>query len=274
MRLPSDAKLKKSGINQFFPLWGLGIGIIGLIAILLFFFPFNVIYNRFLKQQQVDYISQLYLKELVDIYPDNMQFRFLLAKHHVTVGEVESARELVEPLIKENPNSKRAWQAQWLLYQILRTETYALPEDSPERAEGLKDMRKAIKLLLTGPITASQLVKLANESEKIGDPELATKIYQRILDEKPKLPADVYANGGRIALSTSNYQTSAGLYLLAEQAATTDADRLKYYLLALKSMVASGKNTPELHQTLARAATYPIEGKTSIELTKVALGAN
>jgi len=248
--------------------------IIVALLLLFFFFPKQELLTRIEKQRTADRVARIYIQNLVALYPNNQSLKLIGADQDIQFGELASAIKQVLPLVTQQPSSPNDWKALWLYYQIIRTETYALPEVSDARAKGLVKMQGLLATLTKHFFTSSETLILANDAIALGKPDMAIMLYKNIARTKPEASDVLYTEGAKFALSQGEYQLSADLYFITEQHSQTIAAKRQNFIAGLKSLQSGNL----LNDALLAAEKYLGElsndRTTLVFLTKLALAAN
>lgn len=275
MRLAFDVDEQKEGVrSRFAPPLMLFAFVLISGALLVFFFPKEQLLTNIAVQRQADKVARQYVENLIRLYPYDEHLKLLAADQNFKLGNVARAVQEIMPFVGKNIKTHEDWQALWLYFQILRLETYSMPEVSYRRRSGMLQMREMIKSLADGDLTSEELISLAVDAGDLNDSTTAKKLYDRVLTMKPMGEADLYAKGGRYMLGYSQYKTSAELYFIAEALAYQISEKREYYILGLKSL-QSGNLLNEAMQ----AAKKHINGlsndrETLIFLARLSLASN
>jgi polysaccharide biosynthesis protein PelB len=238
--------------------------------------PKKELLRNIMQQKQADIIALKYLQNLLLIYPSDTSLKLLLAEQNISHGDIQKAINLIEPYIKQSPTTEAEWQALWLYYQIIRTETYAEPEVSYARIKGLKKMRDLLNVLAKGQLPGEDLLQLAGDALSANEPKLAISIYKEIVGMKtvPAQPSETYEKAAKVALSYGEYTTCAKLYFLAQQQATTLNENRKYYIAGLKALQSGNLLDQIMDVAQEHIGRLKSDQATLLFLSKLALASN
>lgn len=232
MRLPSSAPTEVTDREHFIRPAEIS-GIAAMVVLVLFFlFPQKTLLQKVLDQQSWDALTLSYLENLLRVRPHDDEMRLVFARALLESGQMAKARRALAPLLRSG-DPALAWQAQWLEYRILRTETYAQPADSPARRAGLAQMRAMLRRFAASPGgIAGDLDFLAREALALNDPRTAAAFYVRLARSK-KMDPILLACAARIVLGIGEYRHSAELYFMAQAASASPDGRRAYFIAGL-----------------------------------------
>lgn len=236
MRLLSSAPTDAAERDRFIRPAEIG-GIAAMVVLVLFFlFPQKTLLQKVLDQQSWDALTLSYLENLLRVRPHDDEMRLVFARALLESGQMAKARRALAPLLGSGDQAL-AWQAQWLEYRILRTETYAQPADSSARRAGLAQMRAMLRRFAASPGAAGDLDFLAREALALNDPRTAAAFYVRLARSK-KMDPTLLARAARIVLGIGEYRHSAELYFMAQAASASPDGRRAYFIAGLRSLQA------------------------------------
>ncbi len=275
MRLAFDVDEQKDRVRSRFapPLLLFGFILIS-IALLFFFFPKEELLMNIAAQRQADKVAKEYIENLIALYPKDSKLKLLAAEKNIKLGHVANAVKDIMPFINHRIQTKEDWQALWLYFQILKLETYSMPEVSYQRRSGFLKMKHMLEMLSAGNLTSGQLMSLALDAGDLNEPKIVLGLYARVLKMQPEGEAVLYAQGGKYALGYSEYETSAQLYFIAEKLAYPLLEKRDYFISGLKSLQSGN-----LLDEAMKASEQHIDGlsndrDTLLFLAKLALASN
>lgn len=266
-------------ITKRFVRWWQILGFIVVAMFLLwFFFPQDELLQDIAQQQQADKIARQYLHNLVDLYPQKKEYNLLLIEQDLKFGKLSKAVAAIMPFLVKKPTTKTDWQALMLYYEILRVETYAKPEVSYARKQGLLKMRDLIAILKQGQLNAEDLLRVGDDLVEMGENKSALEVYQRVLVLRDKKCiedcAQLYAAAGRFMLAYSDYKASAEFYFLAQVNAKTLAAQRDYFMAAVKSLQSGNLLDLALAEGRKHIRNLADDKDTLLFLSNLALAAN
>ena len=224
--------------------------VVVMLAVLYIVFPKNILLEQTAVAQRADELSVVYLQE-----------------------EWTTAQQVLQSLLQEKINNNLSGQSQWLQYKIQHSRSVALKKHVSFR-QALHQWQDDIKQLAHVPVGNDALNALAQDALTLNMPNIAVAVYQRMLNSNEVFDASWYAEAGRVALSTGNYELSAQLYWLAYAGVNKRDDKRKYYIAALSSLQAGNKVEQAIAVAQQKIGDLANDRKTLIFLTRLALAAN
>lgn len=249
--------------------------VIIIAALMIVFFPKKQVLSDLNTMQAGDQLTFQYLKNLVDLYPNNKKLKLLLANQDIQFGNADRAIKIISEFFTDNPRSELEWRAQWLSYQILRILVYRDKTSKAARREGIHKMQSIIPVLARGPFSQEQLLALAQDASGVQAIAAAIKIYERLLPKASGKQKIVYLNrSAKLALSIGHYQESADYYFRAQQQSFVLAEKRDYFIAGLKSLQQGNLMAKALTEAKERVGNLQSDTKTLAFLVKLALAAN
>lgn len=246
MNSSSDAQ------NNLVSPWLITVLVIITIILLIFFFPRKNVLKQIKQQQSADLMARNYVNNLITIYPNNDALKLVRVNQNIQLGKLSDAIKEILPFVISKPSTPGDWQALWLYYQIVRTETYALPSSSAARPAGFAKMQSMFDKLYQHFTVGPELIMLATDAIYLNNTNTALILYRKIVYSKVKYPVDMYVWIARLAFGEKDYKLSADAYFIAKQLTPAISDKRKYFILGLKSL-QSGNLLP-LAQVYAQIA--------------------
>lgn len=246
-----------------------------LLAASLLLFPQKLLIDALTKNGQPSQLAVVYLRNLAAMKPQDIDLHITLAKQELGLGNLKNADLTVKPFLTDSPQTPAQWQAVSIHYQVLRSETYAFPEKSPERAQGESQMKQVLYVLARDAnLTAEEAKSFARDALSIDNAALAVTFYDLAIKSDPSQTSEFFANAGKVALYANDYQNSAKFYILAMTHSDNFNQKRDYYIAAMNSIMASGQSA-----TVMTFAEKNIDGlandqQTLLFLAKMALRAN
>ncbi len=239
MHSAHHASSQKQHRRHFSSIWSIG-GFCAIVLLVLYiFYPGDDMITLLKNIREADPVTEKYLSNLIRTYPNNLEFRILLAQQELALGQINQLKKTLYSL-PDNLPSHIALEKRWLEYEILRLKTYEYKPDTPERLAGEKAMIKEVNYFLDKPLTLHELKTLATDSEALGLSDLAVK-YDNIIETRhPNQSEQWYVSASRRAIMVSNYYSSAKNYFNAANHAREIAQKRSYFLEGVKALEASG----------------------------------
>ena len=234
-------------------------------------FPKQRIFNQVAQASQASEVSTFFLENLLEAKPEDTDLRLLLAHHNLELGNLHRAEESISSiLLRDDPE---AWfSAQILNLRILEIRTFALPEKSQERREGMKQIGNHIEMLVrqSREPEAKLLTQLAQSALMAGYQNLAQSIYEQLGQRSEPQTAEWYVKAAELALGQGAYQKAAALYFSAQGRVSSREHQRRYYLAALKALQAGNF----LYEAIQKANKHlgPLQGDEATLFFLVSLG--
>jgi hypothetical protein len=258
----------------FFPLWEVLLFALVIIGILYILYPHDLL-QKVLAQDKPSAVTLSYLKAFKKSNQKNPQFIFALIEQEIGMGQLHQAQADIATFKKmEMPVPDNIAQAEWLDYLLLKSKTYKSKINTKKRIIYLGHLREMAQKLSNAPLNSKQLQSIAQDTLSLGKPEIALKIYKRLMKNHLLKTAADFAQGGSIAMQNNAQRDSALFYWAAYNTATKQQDKKHYALSAVKALWA-GKF---VNEALSLANQLPPDlikdRSTLLLLSRLALAAN
>ena len=208
--------------------------VLGLLVIL---FPQESFRREITKSDRMDAVSLAFARALVSALPEHQELRLALAQRYLATGESDAARQAVAPLLKSG-EQRLAGDARLLLFHVTERDTYALPEGSSTRAEGLMRLRAQLADLFARSWTAKQWAELGERALKLGERQYALTAYQRLAGMPGEEVTAWTIKAAEMALAQGEHRLASRLYLEACDKSTVLEERRAAFLYGLKALQA------------------------------------
>ncbi|KTD39432.1 hypothetical protein Lnau_0199 [Legionella nautarum] len=267
----SAANKKK---RKFFGWWQILVFVLLLVGLFLLLFPKGLFINTVLHNTKPSRVSVSFLKNLIAKDPTNVGLRMNLAQQALALGELQEAKQAIAPLINFSPSTETQWRALWLYYQISRVETFQLRPNTLTRREKEAYLKSLQTLLANSPyLNSDEQVQLADEALATNTPEVADRLFKKVMLRDKKRPIAFYVKAAKAALFVKDYEGSAEFYRMAMERSTTTEDKRLYFTKALESLIASGNPTKTLAFAEKNIDGLKDDQTTLVYITKLALRA-
>ena len=193
--------------------------------------------------------ARFFLENLLRAKPDDADLRLLLAQHYLEVGQVTQAQITLSQLLDSTRDS--IWlNARLLDLRMQKIRTLSFPDGSAERRNGMEQLRKQIKMVVTSNLSLQTdiLTQLAHSAILTGDPRLAETLYERLGEQSEPQASTWYAKAASVAYGRGAFRKAAELYFLAQKYALNQKAKKTYYLSALKVLQAGSLFAEAIHQ--------------------------
>lgn len=213
--------------------FGLAVGL-GLVLV----YPHTPLEQRFSTTEngaRPDQLTVEYLKVFLKAQPKADSLRAELVKQLVLLGSYDEARKQLV-LLRKAPDQRYQLIADWYEYQMLESETYAVPEDSPERKTRMARLQAFQRDLLKQPLDAGQLQAIAQRALAQGDIATGTAALQLLAKNPSALSVDQNVASALQSLGLGDYRSSAAFYFRAMDDSTNIDKQREYYLSALRTL--------------------------------------
>ncbi|MBI5855779.1 MAG: hypothetical protein HZB35_11255, partial [Nitrospirae bacterium] len=206
--------------------------VLGLLVIL---FPQESFRREIAKSDRMDAVSLAFAQALVSALPEHQGLRLALAKRYLAVGEPVAARQAIAPVLTSGEPGLIG-EAKLLLLHVTERETYAWPEGSPARIEGLARLRTQLAELFARSWTAKQWAELGERALKLGERQYAMTAYQRLAGMPGEEATAWTIKAAEMALAQGEHRLASRLYLEACDRATALEQRRAAFLYGLKAL--------------------------------------
>ncbi len=231
-------------------------------ALLVLLFPREPLRREIAGSNRMDAVGLVFARALVGAMPEQQGLRLALAKRYLAVGETEAARQAIAPLLAGGEPGLMG-DAKLLLFHITERETYAWPEGSPSRGEGVARLRAQLAELFTRSWDAPQWAELGERALELGEQQYAMAAYQRLAALPGEAAARWAAKAAEVALGQGDYRVASRLYLEAGEKAETLEQRRAAFLSGLKAL-QSGNLMEEALQAAERHAGPLLEDEPTL----------
>ncbi len=194
--------------------------------------------ERRLSETTESDLSLSYLNNLLRSDPENPRLRLLLAQRQMVHGKAADARATLQPALdSSHPDIHR--DALWVLWELTYTEFQRTPEKDSARRDPLRQaLREQLHALARETWPEDRQRRLAALAAQFNEPALGIAINSTLATAQtsPREAAQFYERAAREALATSDYASSAALYMLARQAAAEPKESKRLYLAAVRAL--------------------------------------
>lgn len=208
------------------------------LGVLVILFPQESFRREVAKSDRMDAVSLAFARALVSALPEHQGLRLALAQRYLATGEFDAARQTVAPLLKSG-DPGLVGDAKLLLFHVTERETYAFPEGSPARAEGLMRLRAQLADLFARSWTAKQWAELGERALKLGERQYAMTAYQRLAGMPGEEATAWTIKAAEMALAQGEHRLASRLYLEACDKSTALEQRRAAFLYGLKALQAA-----------------------------------
>lgn len=251
-----------------------------LIAFLVILYPKKSFIHTLMYPIHPSEVSINYLKNLIEEYPKDLSLKLALADQEIRVGKISEAKDLIQPYLSLKPKNSYEWKVLWMYYQIVRIETFALPEGNLQRERKMDILAKLSTTLLEAPnMTSDKAGQMAEESLGLGQTDNAARFYRMAIPKNKSLqqlnrPASFYAQAARAMLYVKDYQNSANYFLMAMQQSKGRLEKRSYFIKAVESLEAEGSAAKAYAFAEKHVDGMNKDPQVLKYLTQLALGAN
>lgn len=192
----------------------------------------------------------------------------------ITPAEKQRIYNNMLSILSTEPNNSKTWKAHWLAYQILRWIIFSYQPDNQNRKQAKEKLTLVIAQLLKGPLNISQQKQLAADALSISKPNLAFKIYNKILIKNPTQTATTFAKIAIIANQSNHYLSAGDLYLKAYKAEKSIDKKKQYIIESITSYQAGAHHKQVIISLKMAGAIFNQDPEALLFMSKAALGAN
>ncbi len=188
-------------------------------------------------------LSVAYLANLLRSDPNNPQLRLLLARHQVRIGEMEKARQTLQPALDASDPTLRR-DARWVLWEIVEAEFKALPNHNQKRRAQLREeLLRGLHELASEEWPIEQKLQLGNKAYEFGEHNLGSALYRSVAQTMPDAASasTLFDASARAALASGDYRGSAELNLLARRSSPDPVLARSYFIAAVKALQAGNQ---------------------------------
>ena len=213
---------------------------------------------------RLDGLAIQHLRLLLAVHPKDGNLKLRLIEALLATGQISEASKLLEPLSLEDP-ALRQWAARMRLHIHLAQFTAARGPTERE-LEGKRLLAQEIEALLAFRLSAKELANLAASSLIIGRPDLAARIYLRLVEVDPSQRRKWLVAAAEQQNASGRPEVAGLLYDQASQMETDAELGLRYARLSLRALISADKG----HIALAFVARYLARFPTDPELLETA----
>lgn len=249
MLLPrSELNVDDKSRERLFPWWSMLLFGAAVAAALLLFFPQRWLLSQAGQTRPGDRVSEQYLAALLASQPTNAELRLALVRQYLAGNNWPQAGKTLVPLLRSADPEQRA-AAQLLYFDSIAGQMTAAEEDSPLRAQLLQQLWKFSD---GSTQTSARLTLLANEAERQNRYDIASRVYQKLIQADADDAPRWLEQAARSALARGRYQDAAARYFQAQQLVHALPLRRRYFLEGLRTLQAGNL----LPQAVAAAREY------------------
>ena len=266
MLLPrSELNVNDKSRERLFPWWSMLLFGATVAAMLLLFFPQRWLLSQVGQTRPGDRVSEQYLATLLASQPDNAELRLALVRQYLAGNGWPQARKALAPLLHSADPQQRA-TAQLLQFDSIAGQMAAEVEDSPARAQLLQQLWQ---FTASSTQTSARLTLLANEAERQNRYDIASRVYQQLIEANPDDAPRWLEQAAQSALARGQYQDAAARYFQAQQLAHTLPLRRRYLLAGLRTLQSGNLLPQAVAAAREHAGTLADDRETQLFLVKL-----
>jgi len=236
-------------------------------------FPRQTLLEQMRREKSPDPLAVAYLTSLLRTRPDDAELRLQLARQQLALGDAAGSLRTLAALSAgaEAPVRQRAGllELQALNQQLLR-----LPAGA---RRGVTDGRRAQALVTAlAPLDwpASDLAFLAAQARAVGEPTLATKLTQRIMDADRDLPLTWFTQTADEAIGVGDFRLAATVLFAAQARAPARGQQRLFFLRGVKTLQSGDLLKEALAAADAHVGDLIDDETVLLYLTELARSAN
>lgn len=266
MLLPrSELNVNDKSRERLFPWWSMLLFGATVAAMLLLFFPQRWLLSQVGQTRPGDRVSEQYLATLLASQPDNAELRLALVRQYLAGNGWPQARKALAPLLHSADPQQRA-TAQLLQFDSIAGQMAAEVEDTPARAQLLQQLWQ---FTASSTQTSARLTLLANEAERQNRYDIASRVYQQLIEANPDDAPRWLEQAAQSALARGQYQDAAARYFQAQQLAHTLPLRRRYLLAGLRTLQSGNLLPQAVAAAREHAGTLADDRETQLFLVKL-----
>lgn len=222
---------------------------------------------------QPDYLSIIYLRLLIQLYPENVPLRLDLSFQQRKLGYFDEAIKTLQPLLGKT--DALAIDAKYFIFDIQMQQLYAQASPSPEQVLKLQHEIETLLHQGSANFSAERLEKLAKFALEVGRPDVAAEFYMQ-LAEIIKIPSEQsswLAMAGRWYLASEQPVKAGEMYHRAFIATQGSTAAYEYALLDIKASRAAPQEKIPFERALSYISYYPQDRELLEQATSLALSA-
>mgnify|MGYP001039957738 CR=1 FL=1 len=233
------------------PWWGFVLAAVFVISVLLLLNQSQEAFAFDLYDQPADETALRYIDNMLQTKPDDMSLRLQRIHQLIGLEELETAREEIDLISVKKNGSSLYWEVLWLRHELSYFDSYfeatkdiddtdldeAKMKLSPEETALLLSQ---IKHLNKSPLSFYKLSILGEQAVNLGDPVLASELYQRMLTITPSTSPRKLVEYAKIALYAENLDLAANYYFQAQRFELSAEGKRRYFIRALEILQSTG----------------------------------
>lgn len=233
------------------PWWGFVLVAGFVISVLLLLNHSQEEFASDIYDQPADEIALRYIDNMLQKTPDNMSLRLQRIHQLIGLDELDLAREELSAIPIDKEGSALYWELAWLRYELNYFETYfevtkKIEESDLENVKvelppaKSRELRLQITHLATSKLSFYKLSTLGEQALYLGDPVLASSLYERMLTITPSTSPRKLLEYAQIALYAENLDLAANYYFQAQRFELSMEGKRKYFIRALEILQSTG----------------------------------
>ena len=190
-----------------------------------------------------DHLSVLYLKLLLNIKPDDNDLRAELVRHYINLGELDEARDALQPLLPKNGTADLS--VRLLALEIEFRHFLSISHEHPSRKMKLAELQNSIVGISRAKLPLSVLPDIIKLGLELEQPAVAADLYYRWAKVLPPLSerTEKLKESARWYIASEMPRRAAEIYDESHALAETDSEAREFAFLTLKALQAAGDNT-------------------------------
>ena len=274
MRLPFVAKIKLEGRPHFISPWEVIAFVIGVVVILMLIFPQETLRETLSKENKPSVVTEMYLQNVVHLYPKNLKLALLLAQQQLDLGELDEAEHTIKKINPALLSSKSQPEYAWMYYRLKLKQAYALTPDSEAQKEAFDELKSSLKQFETMKLTPEETYQLGKDALALNAPSTATVFFKQLSTMPGAKKFNWEEEAANAALWSKDYKGAAEFYAVAMNNAKTLEQKRNYYMKTLKTYQA-GNLVNDAIEFAQKNYNAKFMDKATLEyLSKLALAAN
>jgi hypothetical protein len=245
----------------------------GVLILLILFFPKDDILEFVTQHDRPSMVTENYIQNLLDIYPDNSHLRLLLIKQEVGLAQYNDALQHLDA-VSDNAQAHVAAEVKWLRYLILRNQTFMVPANTAKRFEKEKQLSEHLQSLHDLTLSRHQRTVLARDAIYLKKVSLAKSFYQYAIAGDKKLSASEYAELAEVGVLVGDFTQAASFYMQAKSQSTTRLAKREYFIKALTLLQENERYKQAIQFAQQYLGSLKNDAKTLRFLVKLALASN
>lgn len=169
--------------------------------------------TEILVLNQPEPLTQIYLKALVDQFPNDIDYKVALTEQAIGMHQYKKADQLLQELAHIEAAKDQITRLQFL-YTF--NKTFQLPI-SNQRNKAFTVLMKLFPTLIDLQLTTHQFQQLGNIALKLKLPQYALICFEKVVKSTHHIQPDFYRQIAKTALASSQYRISAYYYFQASR---------------------------------------------------------